>query len=288
MGTINEIVRDASGHITITPEQRRAYDEDGAVLLKGVISPEWLERVAAAIERDIENPGPFCHSYNAADGKGRFHGNLRIWENDADFRAYCFDSPLPDLAAQFFGASKINLLYDQLFVKEPGTNNPTRWHNDQPYWPVRGWEVMSFWLALDTVTAETGRLDFVKGSHKWDRWFQPEAFGEGSGNAYADNPNYEKMPDIEADRDAYDIIGWDMEPGDVIAFHAMAVHGAGGNQRDDVRRRGYTVRYTGDQAWYDTRPGTSAPLMTDELQDGDPMDSAIYPVVWRKDTAAAA
>ena len=24
------------------------------------------------------------------------------------------------------------------------TSNRTRWHNDQPYWPVRGWPVMSF------------------------------------------------------------------------------------------------------------------------------------------------
>ena len=149
------------------------------------------------------------------------------------------------MAAQFFGASKINLLYDQLFVKEPGTANPTRWHNDQPYWPVRGRQVMSFWLALDPTTAENGRLEFVRGSHRWDRWFQPEPFGKTVTRSYDDNPDYEKMPDIEAARGDYDIVAWDMEPGDVIAFHAMTVHGAGGNLRDDVRRRGYTVRYTG-------------------------------------------
>ncbi|MCY4190613.1 MAG: phytanoyl-CoA dioxygenase family protein [Rhodospirillaceae bacterium] len=288
MNNFNDIGRDTVGRITITPEDRRAYDKDGAVILKGIINGFWRERVAEAIERDIKNPGPFCHSYDAADGKGRFHGNLRTWENDPDFRAYCFDSPLPDIAAQFFGSPKVNLLYDQLFVKEPGTANPTRWHNDQPYWPVRGWEVMSFWLALDPTTADTGRLEFVKGSHKWDRWFQPEAFGKGSGNVYAHNSNYEKMPDIDANREAYDIIGWDMQPGDVIAFHAMAVHSAGGNLREDVRRRGYTVRYTGDQAWYDTRPGTSEALMTDELKDGDSMDSSTYPVVWRANNTASA
>ncbi|MDE0705573.1 MAG: hypothetical protein OXH59_17830, partial [Rhodospirillaceae bacterium] len=115
----------------VTPQEIEAFGADGAVLLKGVIGPEWRERVAAAIERDIANPGPFCHSYEAA-GEGRFHGNLRVWQNDPDFRAYCFESGLPELAAQFFGASKINLLYDQLFVKEPGTANRTRWHNDQP------------------------------------------------------------------------------------------------------------------------------------------------------------
>jgi len=274
--------------ISVSDDDIHAYNEDGAVLLKGAIGPAWLERVAAAIERDIENPGPFCHSYEADGGQGRFHGNLRIWENDPDFRAYCFESGLAATAGAFFGASKTNLLYDQLFVKEPGTPNPTRWHNDQPYWPVRGWDVMSFWLALDPTTAENGRLEFVRGSHKWDRWFQPEAFGKTKVNSYDDNPNYEAMPDIDAARDEYDIISWDMEPGDVIAFHAMTVHGAGGNQRGDLRRRGYTVRYVGDDAWYDTRPGTSKPLLTDELQDGNPMECSIFPRTWTRHAAVAA
>ncbi len=271
----------------VTPADIESYDRDGAVLLKGVVGPEWLDRVAAAIERDIETPGPFFHSYDT-EGKGRFHGNLRIWQTDPDFRAYCFESGLPKLAARFFGASRVNLLYDQLFVKEPGTAQPTRWHNDQPYWPVRGWQVMSFWLALDPTTAENGRLEFVRGSHRWDRWFQPEAFGKTEVNTYDENPDYETMPDIDAARGDYDIVAWDMEPGDVIAFHALAVHGAGGNLRDDVRRRGYTVRYTGDDARFDPRPGTAKALWADGLKEGDRMDCDLYPVVWRGEAASAA
>ncbi len=146
----------------VTKEDIDAYDADGAVLLKNVIGPSQLASVSEAIERDIENPGPFCHSYAADNGHGRFHGNLKIWENDEGFRDFCFHSPLPQIAARFFKAQRINLLYDQLFVKEPGTPNRTRWHNDQPYWPVSGWHVMSFWLALDPTTADNGRLEFVR------------------------------------------------------------------------------------------------------------------------------
>ena len=218
---------------SVTSAEIKAFNADGAVLLKGVIGPDWLDRVAAAIERDIEKPGPFFHGYDT-EGKGRFHGNLRVWETDPDLRAYCFESGLAEVAAQFFGASRVNLLYDQLFVKEPGTAQPTRWHNDQPYWPVRGWQVMSFWLALDPTTAENGRLEFVRGSHRWDRWFQPEAFGKTTVNTYDDNPDYEKMPDIDAARGDYDIVAWDMEPGD-----ASRVPRAGGarRRRQSARRR---------------------------------------------------
>ena len=62
----------------------------------------------------------------------------------------------------------------------------------------------------------------------------------------------------------------------------MSVHGAGGNQRDDLRRRGYTVRYTGDDAWYDTRSGTSGALLSEELNDGDPIGGASYPLIWSR------
>jgi ectoine hydroxylase-related dioxygenase (phytanoyl-CoA dioxygenase family) len=248
--------------------------------LRGVLSSTWLERLSDAIERDIANPGPHFHRYVPEDGKGHFHGTLKLWQSDPYFRALCLVSGLPGIAQKLFNSTKVNLLYDQLFVKEPGTVNRTRWHNDQPYWPVTGDQVASFWFSLDTVNAGTGALEFVRGSHKWDRWFQPENFGpgaKGKQSGYELNPDYEKMPDVEADRAAYDIVTWDLETGDIYVFHALTINGAGGNQRGDRRRRGYTVRYTGDDAVHDERPGTSVPLHDATKKTGEPMDGDQFP-----------
>ena len=52
-----------------------------------------------------------------------------------------------------------------------------------------------------------------------------------------------------------------------------------GNSLQDRRRRGYSVRYTGDDVVYDARTGTSKPLLCDTLSNGDPLDSERYPVV---------
>ncbi len=255
-----------------------AFNADGAVPLRGVIGAEQLAKLAAAIEDDIREPGPFFHGYESDEG--RFHGNLRLWETHPAFREICLDSQLPALAQAFFGSEKINLLYDQLFVKEAAMGQRTRWHNDQPYWPIRGWQVLSFWIALDKTTAENGRLEFVRGSHRWDRWFQPETFGKTAAiSQYERNPEFEDIPDIEADRASYDIISWDLEPGDVYLFHAMTVHGAGGNSLNTRRRRGYTIRYIGDDVVYDVRPGLSKPLLYDRLVPGQPLDSDRYPVL---------
>jgi ectoine hydroxylase-related dioxygenase (phytanoyl-CoA dioxygenase family) len=166
-----------------------------------------------------------------------------------------------------------------LVVKEAGADHRTRWHNDQPYWPVSGRDVVSVWVALDHVTAANGRLEFVRGSHLWDRWFQPEPFGPNKTTDYDDNPDYEPMVDIEADRDRYDIITWDVDPGDVYVFAGMTVHGAAGNPTVDRRRRGYTVRYCGDDVCYDPRVGVSKPLLNDALQAGDRLDSDLFPLL---------
>ncbi len=263
--------------IGISEETIERYRADGAVVVRGAVGSDWLDRLAGAIERDIADPGPFDHSYDVAGG--RFHGNLRIWQNDPEFEAFCRDSPVSGIARKVLGASRLNLLYDQLFIKEAGADHRTRWHNDQPYWPVRGRDVVSVWVALDRVTGANGRLEFVRGSHLWDRWFQPEPFGPNTTTGYDDNPDYESMVDIEADRDRYDIITWDVDPGDVYVFAGMTVHGAAGNSTVDRRRRGYTVRYCGDDVYYDPRVGVSKPLLNDALQVGDRLDSDLFPLL---------
>ena len=261
----------------IDPTQRESFERDGALLLPGLIDEHWLQRLRAAIERDIARPGPCYHGYEI-EGGGRFHGNMRNWEVDPDFRDYCQRSLLPEAAAALLDVDEVRLYYDQLFVKEPGTNAPTRWHNDQPYWPVRGWPILSFWLALDPVTKESGALEFVQGSHRWGKWFQPEPFAPG-GSSYERNPDYVEIPDIGAERDRHGFLTWDMQPGDVIAFHALTVHGGPPN-RSAGRRRGYTVRYCGPGMTYYGGPGTSPLLIDDALADGAPLEGRRYPVVW--------
>jgi hypothetical protein len=260
-----------------------AFRRDGAVCLRSVIGPEWFAPLAKAIERDIADPGPFFHNYQVE--KGRFHGNSVVWVRHPEFADYAFDSPLPELAAAFLGADRLNLLYDQLFVKEPGTSAPTPWHHDHCVWPIAGQQVISFWLALDPVDAGNGRVEFVKGSHLWDGLFQPESFSK-SALSYPKDPRLKPMPDINAKRDEYEILTWDMEPGDLVVFTSRTVHGAGPN--DSMRRRrGYTVRYCGDDVTYDTSFAHVPYLRNPELKTGDRLDSALFPLVWKDGSRTA-
>lgn len=257
----------------VSPEQIAAYDEDGAVLLKNAIDPEWQDLIRSAIEKELTR-------------EEKYFSYRHLWRHNPDFKHICFDSPAATIAADIMQTDKVNLLYDQMFVKEPGTGSATGWHNDQPYWPVRGWSVMTVWIALDPVTRDNGPLEFIRGSHKWDRWFQPfqaDAHGGAAAEQPEPNPNYEPLPDFEAERDQHDIISWDMEPGDALAFHAMSMHGARGNTSAALRRRGLAIRYTGRDATYfldDHTASRRGDLHSPLLKTGDPMDSDEFPVVY--------
>lgn len=65
----------ASKLAPVAEEDIRQFREDGVVCLRGVIDQAWRDRLETAIERDMEDPGPFHHGYPG--GGGRFHGNSR-------------------------------------------------------------------------------------------------------------------------------------------------------------------------------------------------------------------
>jgi ectoine hydroxylase-related dioxygenase (phytanoyl-CoA dioxygenase family) len=91
------------------------------------------------------------------------------------------------------------------------------------------------------------------------------------------------LPDIEAARDRFSILGWAVEPGDVIAFHMLSLHAAGGVD-GDTRRRVFSVRMLGDDITHAPRNWVTSPPfpgLADRLPAGAPMQDALFPVLWQ-------
>ncbi len=263
----------------ITDDEVQRFWDDGAIALSGLYDLDWVERMRAAVEENLANPGPQSREYVKPGETGRFLGDIGVWWIKPAFREYVEQSPSAAIAQRFLGSAKVNFLYDQLFVKEPGTQARTPWHQDQPYWPIRGWQVLSIWLALDDVTLETSGVEYVKGSHRGGHWYKPRNFG-GDTSAYRGSPG-EPIPDFDAEREHHTFLSWDMKAGDVLLHHALTVHGAPGNRSSTQRRRAYATRWTGDDVVYDPRPGL-VPLTIAEvdLAPGDPLDSDVFPRLW--------
>lgn len=216
-------------------------------------------------------------------GAGRFLGDIGAWAVKPGLRRCVETSPAAEIAARMLKSHKANFLYDQLFVKEPGTAARTPWHQDGPYWPVQGRQILSIWLALDDVTVESSGVEYLKGSHRWGKEFRPIHFG-GDTEAYKMLPG-ETLPDIDALRkepgNELDVVNWDMLAGDCLLHHSMTVHGAPGNASATQRRRAYATRWTGDDVVYAPREG-QARITIDEptCRVGEPIDCAVFPCLW--------
>jgi len=77
-----------------------AYRRDGVVRLRGQFDERWIERMRAAIERDLAAPGPSATHFAEGSSAGRFFGDMFMWKSDPDFRAAALESPAPAIAAR--------------------------------------------------------------------------------------------------------------------------------------------------------------------------------------------
>jgi ectoine hydroxylase-related dioxygenase (phytanoyl-CoA dioxygenase family) len=235
---------------------REAYDRDGAAVLRGVLPGEWIERMRAAVDRVINSPAPSAVEYTPAGASGRYVGDFFLWLRDLDFRALALESPLPRLAAEIMRSRSVTLFFDHLLVKEPRTAEETPWHQDLPYWPVRGSDILSLWVPLDEVTPECGAVVYRRASHRAGQLYAPRAFANDSG--FADiykTAGLPPVPDDLSNCDPRDLLVWTTEPGDVVVHHPLTLHHAPGNSSGTRRRRAIALRYLGDDAVYFSRPG---------------------------------
>lgn len=257
----------------VSDEQATRYREDGVVLLRGAFR-DWVEPLRAGIEALMADPSPYERSYVPKDGSARFFQDLCNWQRIPEFRAFVERGPGAALARALMGSAGARFFHDHVLVKEPGTSIVTPWHQDSPYYCVGGEQSVSFWIPLDPVAREVS-LECVAGSHRWGRNHKPKRF---DGTDLYEGDTAEEMPDIDANRAAYRIEGWAMEPGDAVAFDFRTIHGAPANTNGQQRRRVFSARWVGDDAVFIDRQGRgSPPLRHLTLKTGEPLDGPDFP-----------
>jgi ectoine hydroxylase-related dioxygenase (phytanoyl-CoA dioxygenase family) len=207
---------------------------------------------------------------------------------------------------------------DQSFVKPPGLFLPTPWHQDTCYYNVGGHDLIRAWVCCDPVPRNVS-LEVVRGSHRWNVTYSPlagrdpeddesaqrqlEAASAGApmlgAETYKDwtywsgvkDKTLPAVPDIEAERDSFDILGWDYEPGDVILFHGHVLHSALGNVESQIPRRAHASLWMGRDAHYLHRIGQVIPDPIDLYQHKPKTGQLlsdfpdVFPLAWSPDEA---
>ena len=264
---------------SISEQDVEDFWRDGAVALRGVIGDNWLELLAQGIEKTVERPTPYGRVQSKPEDPGWFFTDYYMWRQYAEFETVARDGPGGVIAAKLLQSASVNYFYEGLFLKEPGTVRASDWHQDQPYYNVDGRQLCVLWIPLDAVTAETS-LKVVRGSHTTGNWYQPTFFAQErvlDGAAEL----FEPTPDVDANPNDFDILSWALEPGDIIVFHPLSLHGATGNPTA-TRRRALQTVFLGDDCVYGERMVEVEPRIEGyPFKPGDRLNvESVFPAVW--------
>jgi len=213
------------------------------------------------------------------EGEGEFFYGSAGWLMQKGVRAAALDSSLPATISYLLESQYLNFWEDTTFVKTPQTGQRTPFHQDLGYFQIAGSKCCIVWIPLDPANIQNGTMEYVRGSHLWGKTYAPNPFVSQSPEPLSP---HERLPDIESRRAEYDIISFDVEPGDVIIHHVLTVHGSGGNLTHDAIRRAVSFRYCGDDITYFDRPGAiPQPYFQGiDMQEGQALLCKDYPLVW--------
>jgi ectoine hydroxylase-related dioxygenase (phytanoyl-CoA dioxygenase family) len=233
------------------PSLGEALRVDGVVCVPGALDANALTLALAAYDWSLAHPSRAANTYPGAEGT--FYQDLANPRALPAYRQLLNDSSVADIVAELWGEPDVWFMYEQVFLKEGGESRRTPWHQDSSYLPVAGSELALMWISFDPVLREDS-LEFVRGSHRRVMYdgsrFDPvddtaPIYGDGS---------LPRLPNIEAERDCWDIVSWAVEPGDVVVFHPGMLHGGAPTHRGQ-RRRTLSLRFFGADAIYSQRPG---------------------------------
>jgi hypothetical protein len=283
---INALRRSIDEAIRSISESPSGYDLSS--LTRAVEAGDWTvtgdqHKIAGMLELLKASGKPLLLD-ETENTSGRFLVDTGIAARLKEFRQFSLRGPGPEVAAALLNSNNINFHGDQIFIKEANTRERTAFHQDATYLEIEGDQCCVLWIPVDPATFENGTMLYVRGSHRDTKLYQPNVL-------VAQTPlpgaRGDLLPDIEGHMDDFDIVYFDVEPGDILAHHYRTIHGAGGNHSRYQVRRAASLRYCGDDVRFQTRPWAPRELHhTRRLNDGDPLHGPDFPVVWRRDLAA--
>lgn len=256
----------------LTAEEIQRYQEDGVIMIKGAIDPNWMALIESGIE-EARNNASMIGRFMSRKVEG-YQMDIFLWKRIDALRDLIYYGPFARWAQQLMGAQEVRFFYDQMFIKEPGTDAPTPWHQDLSFWPIRGEQICSFWIPCDPVTRENSGLMYVRGSHKWPQRFK--AVSPDYVAAIIDD-SMDDIPDINANPQQYQLLDWEMEPGDILMFHPLTLHGSYGNKSRTMRRRALALRWTGDDVVYAPTAKRMPINYNHDSVSGGPLRGAAFP-----------
>lgn len=209
---------------------KHPYDENGYVLLPGMMSQEQIEEMRHATDSLIKRVKAAARDSSFLWGGKWISADERAKQeidgvhdpqfHDAAFSRLLLQSTsVLDVVEQLIGPN-IQLHHTKLIAKQPGVGAPFPMHQDKPYFPHKEDTMLAAIFHFDDATVENGCLHVIPRSHKLgDLECEPDGLYLNP----EDYPIASATP-IEA------------KAGDVLIFSYLTIHGSPNNLSDKPRR----------------------------------------------------
>jgi len=213
------------------------FDEDGFVVVRQFLPPDELQVLRSELDRYIREVVPDLPSGDAFyqdRSRPETLKQMQHMSQDAFFEKYRRNARWNNLAVTLLGEA-VQANEPEWFNKPPGTEHPTPPHQDNFYFCLRPPNVLTMWLAIDTVDEENGCLRYVAGSHR--HGIRPHGPTETIGFSQG---ILDYGPE-DCDRE----VAAFLQPGDIAAHLGNTVHRADPNASSNRNRRAFAMVFQG-------------------------------------------
>jgi len=209
--------------LTLTPEQKKSFDDNGYLVVRGLYSPEEIAEMRAQFHDLVTNtdgrpanisyhfmPSPEGYEPDAFNPKNVAGMMDQTLANDYWFDQFT-DPRVVSIFVDLLGPN-IDFHNGKIRNKPPGFVNEQSWHQDFPYERHSSPDLAAAITYLDDTDFEAGATEVVPGSHLRGEW------PTHNGVCIADDlVNDDERVIVSA------------KAGDVVFIHVLVVHRAGHN-----------------------------------------------------------
>jgi phytanoyl-CoA hydroxylase len=208
------------------------FARDGFHVVRGLAPAAVREPILALAQRDLaERVDPLEYEADlgypgaptdrTSPGGATVRRLLRACDRDPAIRDWATSTTLAVHLRALLGP-RIELSqahHNCIMTKHPQYSSVTGWHRDVRYWAFERPQLVSVWLALGRETVENGCLQVLPGTHAMD--LDP---------ARLDGAQFLRTGVRVNDALLATKVDVELDPGDVLFFHARLFHAAGANR----------------------------------------------------------
>lgn len=201
------------------------YERNGFVVARSMFSKEEIDLLRRASKEDRQLDQ---HSFGKGDGEG---GTVRLslWNHPGDtiYGMFARCETIVN-SAEMLLEGEVYHYHSKMIMKDAKVGGAWAWHQDYGYWYQNGVLfplLTSAFIAVDPATRENGCMQVLSGSHHLGR-IDHVLTGDQAG------ADLERVHEAEK---RLELVYVEMQPGDVLFFHANLLHRSDQNRSENPR-----------------------------------------------------